>query len=204
MLNLLKKALFGIIIAFSLIWLVISIYFYYQHNVIVWHYPVNQQIELKDAKVHISEISVRNYRRDETYRINENLLWVIIQKLPHRIQGSFAKVCYFYSKPYIISEKFGVISVKGYILNDFPTEENNIRIVVVDDIGFHYSRSGWLRESENPIVEFETKGDYYPLEKLGSPLKILVRDNRDKDHPIEITVNPTFTRQSYGLFDRKP
>lgn len=201
----LKKALVKVILAFLLIWLVISVYFYYQHNVIVWHYPVNQQIELKDAKVDISEISVQNYRRNETYRyINENLFRVI-QKLPHQIQGGIARVCYFYSKPYIISEKFGVMSVKGFILNDFPTEENNIRVVVVDDIGVHYSSSsGWIRESENPIVKFETEGDYYPLEKLGSPLKILVRDNRDKDHPIEITLNPTFTRQSYGFFDRKP
>lgn len=202
----LKKAWVKVLLLCLFSWLIVTVYFYYQHKIIIWHYPVDQQIELRDAKIYISEISVQNYRMNERYVINNLAKW-IIPKLPNKMQGKLFSICYFYSKPYSFNEKYGVMSVEGQLISNstiIDLSNIEIEVKVVDEIGVHYARTScWHHESESSTAEFKTAGDYYPFEKLGSTLKIFVRDNRDKN-TVELTVNPTFTKQAYGFFDEKP
>lgn len=200
----LKKAWIKIIFVFLFVWLIVSIFFYTQHEIIIWNYQVNQQIELKDAKIDIEEILVRNYRSNNNF-YNNNLFYYIASKLPHQLPSCFLNICYFYSKPYDINDKYGVVSVKGRIISSGPmNDEPNIKVDIIDDIGVHYSSTNWRRfEPNSNIVGFMTEGDFFPFEKLGSSLKISIKDKRE-DKTIEIIVSPTFTVHSYGFFDNKP
>lgn len=200
----LKRVWVRIIFVFLFVWLIASIYFYTQHKITIWNYQVNQQIQLNDVKIDIKEISVQNYRSNKGFQKN-NLIYEIVQKFPHQLQLGFLNICYFYSKPYNINDKYGVMSVKGQLIsNSIINDEPNIEIEVVDDIGVHYFSSQAKRhESDSNISNFETKGDYFPFEKLGSTLKISIKDKRD-DKTIEIIIDPTFTKQSYGFFHKKP
>lgn len=202
--NLLKKAWIKIIFVFLFVWLIVSIFFYTQHEIIIWNYQVNQQIELKDVKIDIEEIFVRNYRSNNKF-YNNSLIYDIASKLPHQLPLGFLKICYFYSKPYDINNNYGVVSIKGQIVSNGPiNDERNIEIEVIDDIGVHYSSFNWRSfEPDSNIVGFMTGGDFFPFEKLGSTLKISIKDKRE-DKTTEIIVNPTFTGHSYGFFDNKP
>lgn len=203
---LLKKTWVKVLLLCLFSWLIVTVYFYYQHKIIIWHYQVDQQIELEDTKIYINEIYVQNYRINERYAFNNLEKW-IIPKLPNKMKGTFFSIRYFYSKPYSINDKYGVMSVEGQLIsNSIISDLDNIEVEVevVDDIGVHYaSTSSWHLESESSIAEFKTAGDYYSFEKLGSTLKIFVRDNKDKN-TVELAVNPIFTKQAYGFFNEKP
>lgn len=206
-----KKALGRVIIALLFVWLIVSIYFYMQHNTTIWRHTINQQVDLGDVKIHIEEISVRNYQRNDRLILKNDFINGLAVKLPQQMILPFFTVVNFYSKPYVINKDYGVVGVKGqYISDHFRNDEQinnileNIFIAVVDDIGVHYKRSSTQsHQSGSDVIDFETGGDYFAFEKMDSALKVVIKDKRE-EKTTEISVLPNFTKESYNFFNKMP
>jgi len=193
--------------------LVISVYFYLQHNVTIWAYSMDNNYNVEDLQVNIAELYVKNYDGDAAYNVlNRNkILYTLANKIPYQVANVLFKVDYFYSDPYSVSKEYGTIGLKGRLISDKFTNVNtheyftkNLEIGIIDDINKYYSsRLTTKYEDNNNFIEFLSEGNRFPLNKLNSNLKIYIK-NKQQNNIQEYNVSPKFIRNNYGYFNRVP
>ena len=192
-------------------WLFVSSYFYFQHNITVWKYSINNHYEINNVKIDITEIYVKNYEENQNLLEKRSSLYDLIIKLPSNLVTPIFQLNYFYSKPFLISKKYGTIGLKGKFISDTFRDErsieiftSNLEIEIIDDIDVHYSNAGGtMHEDGSNIVDFKSEGSHFPLEKLNSKLKIYIK-NKQQNNTQQYTIEPKFIKKVYGFFDGKP
>lgn len=206
-----KRILVKLLLVIFTFWLFVSSYFYSQHNITVWNYSINKHYDINNVKIDITEIYVKNYEGNQNLLEKQSSLYDLIIKLPSNLVTPIFQLNYFYSKPYSISKKYGTIGLKGKFISDTFKDEgsieiftNNLEIEIVDDIDVHYSNArGTMHEDGSNIVDFNSEGRNFPLEKLNGNLKIYIK-NKQQNKTQQYTIEPKFTKKVYGFFDKKP
>lgn len=192
--------------------LVISAYFYLQHNVSIWSYSTDMNYNVEDVHINIVEMYVKNYESNATYNVlNNKLLYTLASKLPPRVVGVLFKINYFYSDPYSISKEYGIIGLKGRLISDKFYNVNthdyftkNLEVGIIDDINKYYSsRLTTKYEDNNNFIEFLSEGKRFPLNKLNGDLKIYIKNKQTKDIQ-QYDISPKFIKNNYGYFNRVP
>lgn len=207
-----KKTLKIALLILTSIWLVISAYFYLQHNVTIWNYSIERSYNVEDIQVNITEVYVKNYE-DGTYNVlNRNkTLYTLAKKLPFQVVSVLFKLNYFYSDPYKVSKEYGTIGLRGRLISDKFTNVNtheyftkNLEVGIIDDINKYYSsRLTTKYEDNNNFVEFISEGNRFPLNKLNSTLKIYIKNKQTKDIQ-QYDISPKFIKNNYGYFKKVP
>lgn len=206
-----KRIWVKLLLAILIFWLLVSSYFYFQHNITVWTYPINKHYDINNIKVDITEIYVKNYETSQNLFEKRSALINLAFKLPNNLVTPFFKLNYFYSKPYKTSKKYGTIGLKGRLISDSFIDDqtigkvtSNLEIEIVDDIDVHYSSSGGTRHEEgSKIVDFISEGRNFPLQKLNSKLKIHLKNKQENDSQ-QYSIEPKFIKMTYGFFNQKP
>lgn len=205
--SLLKSKFTKILFFIILIWLVVTIYFYYQHQITLQRHVVDKTVELENASVVLKEILLSDVERKhidfDDWRYNLGPI------LPASLYVPFMKICSFYSQPYQeLNFNARNIELRGKLLfnEEISIEESsvlweNYDINLVDEDGVHYG-SGYttIYQGEN-IIYFAVSGDYYKKEL--TKVDIIINEKSSGSSQI-IPVNLNWQPEKYNYFKRPP
>jgi len=199
------------------IWLVISVYFYFQHRVMVqvmkvpaWSLddPANQGVLVKEIKVYRWEPQGDNFDSYDRW-------WPVLEfanKLPRSIRRKYSdfvgSVLYFYTDPYHkLEDGARRVEIIGYILQGAPGGLENfnhpaIRVYSGEDlIAGVSSEFGAQHSGDSNFLLFEM-GD-----KIYSSVKDSIKLTWQWDNGPTVTksiINSRFEIKTYSFFNRPP
>lgn len=161
-----SKWLHGLLVVL-VIWAGVSYYFYTQHKIVVKEYDLNKTVKVGDTRVIFKQICFTNYSSNMQWEYKKDMPWYydVATRLPAELQIPFAKVCFFYSRPYKVNPD-GVLKVKGMIISPKPYEENESPLGISIDIDVYYTDdfiiSGRHEEWGSNVGLFSIFGDLVP------------------------------------------
>ena len=79
-------------------WLIISVYFYFQHRIQVDVYYIGEHIEFDEFSIIVKNIERYNYEKNDR-KLPE---YIFELQLPWKMTEAILKINYFYSRPYLI------------------------------------------------------------------------------------------------------
>ncbi|TCO76517.1 hypothetical protein EV214_108120 [Marinisporobacter balticus] len=213
-----KKTWVKVMFVIFIVWLIISAYYYRQHCITIRNYIIDKQIELKDVKVEIKEVSLRtsNRKRNNNYRIPKSyeLMYKFAQRFEDpmralKIMKPLFQIPTFYSKPYEVNDELLTLKLRGKFISDkFKGKDReqlieDIKVDVIDESGAdHSSSSRWQYEEGNNIVPFEISGNLFPIDRINNELTIVVTDKKNNITK-KFRIEPEYVTRNYNFFDKK-
>lgn len=196
-----KSRWLRILLKILLIWLVISIYFYFQHPVIYRCRDINASIPIGDGKFIIEEINVHNYDEDKHFAdLMENKIpwqYRLGRKLdiPPNLFAYIDKAAQFYSWPPLAKE-FGTLQVYGSLIypyalsdNDFDTPYKHLDFSIYPTGGSGRSLTKFFK---NAYI-INNHGAFY-FDTLDEPLIITVTD-KETTKETQIILTPNWQKE---------
>lgn len=178
----LQSRWFRILKKILLIWLLITVYFYFQHPVTYRFTGLNAVFPIGEDQFVINEISVNNLDREkmeETYKIPWT--YIVLEKLNYPLQWNnpLLKVISFY-KRYPLSKEYGTIYIYGTYISSKTIGETNMdemyeRLDVYIYPGSGGSGMGSTTANYKNALVVCADGQY-PLKDLDKPFLLTVTD----------------------------
>ncbi len=186
-------------VVFALFWGV-TVYFYFQHRVVVYSYPVNMAADLGDLHVLVKGATLENFGFNFDMFLSPWTVWTI-NHAPERLRQPLMEALAFYRRPYVFYPDKGVLSVRGWIAGTAPgfdrmdhAERENM--VAVDVRNYHRHSWGASSYSVSNIFCFKTES-YAPLQLRG--FDITITDRRTGQVAvIPVTANRERTVYTFG------
>ncbi len=209
-----------VLISLILVWLLISVYFYFQHTVTVKNDLIFEKMDFADETIILTELQLDKYQR-KTRDVSEDIPWYYQSKIPPQILYRILETAFFYSSPYTKYGDRGFLTVKGLriastdnrepdkIMDDF-SERYDIRITDSSDKRFSMdSRNGAYIPDNSDILYFYY--DEIPVADDIETVKVTVTDTQTGLSK-SISIHPEWdeevinyferNRVSYGSFDK--
>jgi len=193
----------------TLLWLIISAYFFCQHFYTVKRIDLNKKVAVDNGTIWLEEIVLTNVKKD--YKVFEDAPWYydFAFEHPSKLMWPFMRICYFYSTPYEVNEDFGKIEVKGFLALESPKPEKEeifdlLDVDVVDKHNVARTSGKEYTESKNSYVYyFSSDGKDFPLETDIFRVNV---ENEDDVKLWELTFNQTqWKSHTYNdFFTSKP
>ncbi len=168
-----------------LIWLAITVYFYFQHPVIYRYKDINVKTPIGDEQLIIDEISVNNIDEDKrsSYFYSRKIPWQyqLLWKLdlPQPWNIYVGKAISFYSRPPLAKDS-GTLLVSGtyiypktFSATDIEAHRDRFDISVYP---WGCSGSGYLEEFFKNALIIRSRGKF-PLGAMDNPIIITITDN---------------------------
>lgn len=199
----LKSKFTKILLFIFLIWLAVTIYFYFQHQVTIQRHVLDNKVELENATVVVKEILLKDVKRKgidfESWR------FTFAAKLPISWYMPFVQICSFYSQPYE-ELPYDIIELRGkVILNEEIGEEESLwdyyDIKIVDEIGVHYGSGSTVAYEGSNIYYFAVRGNYY--NRNLSNVDIIIKE-KSSEGGKTIPVKLNWQAEKYNFFNRPP
>lgn len=188
-----------------LIWLVVTLYFYFQNPVIYRYTGFNAIIPIGEDLLVIDEISFHNYDQDKTSFYNEKVPWKyqLIWKLPPSMQSSYLyKILSFYSKPPLLQE-YGVMQTCGTYISSKPINDTLVDsmherydISIYPNTGTFSQRSTREFYKNALVINSQIK---FPFQEMNKPFIITVSDKL-ANKSMQFVVTPQWKKER--LLDR--
>jgi hypothetical protein len=193
-----------------LIWLVITLYFYFQHPVVYRYLDLDANIPIGDAQLLLHEIQVSNLDEDKRYD------WIDDEEMPWRIRISHRmyewglpsswrnpvyKVLMFYSWP-PLAEDFWTYRISGTFISP---EDLDVDKSVLDNFSVYVfpamrnsSGSQWEGTLRNAAM-ISARGKIN-RQQLDNPLNINVVD-KENDRTTRLVITPQWQKERliYGV-----
>lgn len=193
-----------------LIWLVITLYFYFQHPVVYRYLDLDANIPIGDAQLLLHEIQVSNLDEDKRYDWidDEEMPWRIniLQRmydwgLPMSWQNPVYRVLMFYSWP-PLADDLWTYKISGTFISpeDFDTVES-----VLDNYSVHIypamisGNSAQWEETLRNAAMISARGKIN-RQQLDNPLNISVVD-KENDRTTKLVITPQWQKERliYGV-----
>jgi hypothetical protein len=188
------------------IWLIVSVFFYFQHRIQIDTYYIGEYIEFDEFSIFIKNIERYNF---EENRMNypDNILKL---ELPLKITQAILEINYFYSKPYDIDEELYKYKVNCEIIfsqeySDSEGFDKNIYDKI--SIGVYNEESTSLNptygyqsqySSNVNVIQYSGSGDW--KENYSNGVKII---NNDNSKEYLFLIEKPFITNIYGYFNRR-
>lgn len=194
-----------------LVWLVITVYFYFQHPVVYRYLDIDANIPIGDGQLLIHEIQVSNLDREQQYS------WMRDDEMPWRIkilyklherglplswQNPINSVLMFYSWPPLADDRW-TYSISGTFISpdDIDTEKSTLdglSLYIYPSFGGGGMGRQW--ESSTPNAAMINAKGKIASQKIDKPLIINVID-RENDRTTRLVLNPRWQKERliYGV-----
>lgn len=167
-----------------LIWLLITVYFYFQHPVTYRFTNLNASFPIGEDQLIINEISVNNLDEEKIYLwMGNRITWQyrMIEKLhvPRQWYNLIFKVISFYSRPPLSSE-YGSLKIYGTFISQESIRDNDLfDLHERMDVYIYPSSGGGMSSTpanyKNALVI--CAHNKFPLKDLDKPFLLYVTDN---------------------------
>jgi len=188
-------------------WLIVTVFFYFQHRIQVDTYYIGEYIEFDEFSVYVKNIERYNYEL-LNYRDYPEILRKL--KLPLKMSQAIMKISYFYSQPYHIEKGVYKYRVNCEIIyNTESIDWTYVSLEIYDKFSMGtYNEASSSLEPPNiggssmagnmNIIHYEFKADWE--EAYSSGLKFSNKENgEDYLFPFE----KPFLTNDYGYFNRR-
>lgn len=192
-----------ILLFIFLVWLAVTIYFYFQHQVTIKRHVLDNKVELENANVVVNEILIKDVKNKAMDF--EDWRYTFGAKLPVAWHMPFVQICSFYSQPYE-ELPYDIIELRGkVILNEEIGEEESLwdyyDIKIVDEVGVHYSSGRSVAYEGSNIYYFAVRGNYY--NRNLSNVDIIIKE-KSSEYMETIPVKLNWQALKYNYFNRPP
>jgi len=191
-------------------WLIVTVFFYFQHRIQVDTYDVGEYIEFDECSVYVKNVERYNYEKN--YRdYPENLGKLLSKlKLPMKMSETIMKIGYFYSQPYHIEKELYKYKVNcEIILTPESVDSKYFQLKIFDkmDIGIYNEGSTSLNTPHEGrggsagninVFYYEFIGDWE--EAYSSGVKI---SNKENGEDYLFPFKKQFLTNDYGYFNRR-
>lgn len=196
-----SKALLFIV----LIWLAVTVYFYFQHQVTIQTQVLDKKEELENADVVVKELLLMDVENKNFDFDNWRYSWA--EKLPPSMVTPFLKICHFYSKPYQeIPYDASKIELRGMVVLNEEIEQGEslwdyYEIEIMDEEGVRYGSGYKLIYEGGKIYYFAVNGNCYNRDLAKVDIVITDKSSGNiKTLPVEIN----WQAEKYNYFNRPP
>ncbi|HZK44170.1 MAG TPA: hypothetical protein VFC73_07750 [Syntrophomonadaceae bacterium] len=204
----LRSKLVKTLLFIFVIWLVVTIYFYTQHQMTLQRHLIDETIALENATVVINDAILWDVERKNIDFVDD-WRYDFASILPALLQFPFLKLCSFYNKPYQeIKYGFSKIEFRGKILlkNKIVGEEHqelwdNYDFGIVDEAGVNYCCSYSSTYEGGNILYIAMKGDFFKPDL--TEINIIINDKLS-DHSELIPVRFNWQSEKYNFFKKPP
>jgi len=204
----LKKSLVSIVLFVFIIWVVVSVYFFTQHTVMVNEYDINKKINVDGGFIKLEKISIKNSEKKQI--LKANWLMDLALRFPMSEHNKLYDIGYFYTKPYNFDLDYNILTIRAtFVTNDDAKEllsklHDNITIEVLKEkMPFKIYDSSYRFSGD--YVEYEARfkflNNQYNLDK-NSNINIMIKDKKNvKFYSFEI--KPDWQTKFYNFFNRE-
>lgn len=189
-----------ILVKLILIWLVITVYFYFQHPVIYRYIGIGAAIPIGEDQLVIEEITFHNLDQDKTWKIYEDLPWQyqLLVKInpPFQWYGHISSVFSFYSK-LPLTKDYGTLQINGTYIYSNPingTESENLSTFL--DMYVYPTVGGGIASQYHGIINNAvaiSSYNNYPLYNLNNSFIIIISDKETKKS-IKLLIKPEWQK----------
>ncbi len=202
-----RKKLFMGVIVLLIIWLLITVFFYYQHQVYVESYDIGEYIEFDDFGVFISNIEKYDYKNKD-FKYPDFILGL---DLPGKLSRTILNIKYFYSIPYEIDKenpKFDInceVIVHGEYgisvdVGDLLKDKLDIQYISTPSDSIIYLAGTRITASGNQnVIQLTYSGEWNDVISEGIRIVDIVDDEK---HNVDFEL--PFTKVRYDYFNRRP
>lgn len=211
-----KQKVLNVILTAVFIWLVVSIYFYGQHLIVIKEYPVYAKAETEDAILMVKNVVAYNHTRNYNYDpFSQEPPWYVKvgKRIDNpRLQHAFFSICSFYSRPYIFDPDKRTVKLQGMIIfknidryQDVSLHDDNpfsVQLYGDFDTSLTSGTDGYHAGDSN-IIYFEAHGDEVLLNN-NHTFKAVIKDSQTGELIKELPFNPQWQYGVYNFWQRKP
>lgn len=195
-----------ILLSIMSIWIIVSVFFYFQHRIQVDRYYVGKYIEFDDFSVLVKNIERYNFEQNGRNYPDE----ILKLNLPWKITLAILKINYFYSQPYHINNESYKYEVNCEIIfNPEFIDSENVTKKISDTIGIYLYQDATTSlkeptgnkiayESNKNVMHFMFSGKWQ--ENYSKGLKIINNDNGEE---YVIPIEKPYVANTYGYFNRR-
>lgn len=187
-------------------WLIVSVFFYFQHQIQVDTYYIGEYIEFDEFSILVKNIERYNFEKNRGNFPDD----IIKLKLPWKMTEAILKIDYFYSQPYHINKESYKYEVNCEIIfNHESIDSESLTKKIGDKIGMevYNEASTSLKGLTNYQIQYDSNMNVIHYTYIGAwqenysnGLKISDNDNG------EVYLFPfekPFTTNIYGYFNRR-
>ncbi|WP_027400389.1 hypothetical protein [Anaerovorax odorimutans] len=194
-----------ILLSIVSIWIVISVFFYFQHRIQVDMYPIGKYIEFDDFSILIKNVEKYNYENNKpNYKSSRAIMKL---NLPWNITETILKTKYFYNRPYSSNKGYQYSVNCEIIYNPNSVSQEKVVEIVNEKINLEvcnkslqsfdiHGENGMQYTNKSNIIHYEKIGDW---KNDSTNLKISDLEN---DHQYIIPLEKASTGK-YDYFNRK-
>ncbi|SFH09611.1 hypothetical protein SAMN05660649_03836 [Desulfotomaculum arcticum] len=209
-----KKKVLSVTLGLVFTWLVVSIYFYSQHLIVIKEYPLYTRAETEDALIILKNVVAYNYKTNYSFINHESpWYWKVAMKINNpRIQRIFISTCFFYSRPYIFDPEKRTVKLQGLIAfknvdqnnSDSLFEDNPFKVNLYGDFDASLTDGSGASSSGNSnIMYFEVHGDEVLLNN-NHVFKAVIKDSQTGQVIKELPFKPDWRYSIYNFWQSKP
>jgi len=190
-----------ILVKLLLIWLVITVYFYFQHPVIYRYTGFDAAIPIGEDQLIIDEITFNNFDRDRAWKITEDLPWhyqlLIKINPPAQWSAPIFRIISFYTKP-PLTKDYGTLQINGTYIFSNPisaTETENLYDLL--DVYVYPYVGGGIGSEYHGIIKNAvaiSSHNNYPLYNLNNSFIIIISDKETKK-TIKLLIKPEWKKE---------
>lgn len=182
---------FCIITSIILCWLIISLYFFNQHQFTVANYKLDQELQVGNLQIIIADVTIRNFE----YRQHEKKPWYcsLAARLPSKIQLPFLKLCHFYTRSLSFDENHHIAEARGLIIDTNNGDIINGKLSNLLNIYFKDYSPGlnYTCKTNSNYTLFNTQGMDIPCD---SPLQLVI-ENKINGELKEIAIADNLSKE---------
>lgn len=199
-----KKILILLAVCILVSGIVTTIYFYFQHKIVVYEHQMNKEIDVQNATISLEKLTLRSSERK--HHIVGN--WLTRLAIQEPMFKDFLKVGAFYTSPYerldfnVLTIRATMKGVNKELVSDFQHERLKIELqleesISLEEYGITYINTGESVKCEIKYKLFENASDIQNRE-----ISIII-NHEAKKYNAKIEIQPKWQKKTYHFFNRE-